>query len=60
MPGRLYDPHDLIKNYMIKLKTKPFIKEEYKFDDFFHGVEDFFDIVKRISSQSSQEEAEAF
>ena len=50
MPRRLYDPNNVIKNDIIKLKTKPFIKEEDKFDDSFQGFEDFFDIVKRISS----------
>ena len=60
MQGRLYDPNDVIKNNMAKHKMKPFIKEEDKFDDFFQGVKNFSDIVKRVSSQLNQENVEAF
>ena len=60
MLGRLYDPNDVIKNYIKELKMKPFLKEEDKFDDFFQGMENFSDVIKYVSSQLSQEDVEAF
>ena len=39
---------------------KPLLKEEDKFDDFFQGMENFSNVIKYVSSQLSQEDAEAF
>ena len=56
----LYDPNDVIKNYITELKLKPFVKEKDGFDDLFQGMDSFSEIIKYASSQLSQDNFEAF